>query len=1219
MLLVALFALSPGQAQTPPEGSALSIDADFPAGNVVVDRIEGDDVFLRQDLRDTAGWWFYWHFRVRGAGGRTIRFHFTNKPAFGPQGPAYSLDGGATWAWLGPKRSNTGDPPPKDGFVFRFPAGAADARFCFAIPYVEPNLRQFLDRHRTSPPLKTGVLCKTAKGRSAEVLYLGRLDGQGEYRLAFTCRHHACESVASYVLEGLMDSILAETETGRWFRGNAAVVVIPFVDKDGVEAGDQGKNRKPHDHNRDYAGNSNYPTVAAIKKLLPEWSGGRLDVAVDLHCPSLGDSLIQFIGSPDQKIWPRTLKLSQCLESCQAGPLRHDAKRNVPFGTGWNKGTGLKSASFTAWASGLPTIHIATTIEVPYSQVGQTPVSATGARMLGRDLAEAIKNYLEKELPRRSDPTRGGDRPGITQGPLQVSGIYPHLAVFSDSGEVGIGAVVPWAGKLWMITYPPHAPHGSTDKLYEIDANMNVRTRPESVGGTHACRMIHRESNQLILGPYFIDDKGKVRAADLKKLAGRLTAVARHLTDPANKVYFFDMEGAIYEVDVHSLDVVRLFEKPVPGWHGKGGYTAQGRLVIANNGEAGVGSKNYKFLVDDVKNDPEAAGALAEWDGKTWRLVERRQFTDVTGPGGIYGSPDDKSPLWSIGWDRRSLILKLLDGGKWSTFRLPKASHAYDPRHGWYTEWPRIREVAPGKLMMTMHGMFFDFPAGFRTGRTGGLTPIASYLRYVPDFCEWNGRLVLASDDASRMQNPMVGQSQSSLWFGSLVALRTFGPRAGWGGSWRRDRVKGGEPSDPMLAGGFDRIVAHLTHDADVPVTFSLEADAAGDGLWKEYRKITVPARGYRPFIFPEDFRAQWIRFKTDRDCTATAYLHYASARDASHDNPAMFASLAKVTDQAAVTAGLIRPAKHNRNLQFLARPVDADGVLSPPAYYEVDERLDVKCLSRNVAQPPSAVRNSPTQPGATVPQVGSGIDAGKAEQDRTEEVQQVAAVKRDFQVDHASVIMVQDGKRYRLPKGNARYDRPFAAGWPRGIRECESERFLMNIHGTFYEMPRDHGLPLIKPVCSHGRQIMDYCTWRGLLTICGTLAPARPDGHCFASADHKVGLWFGSIDDLWRLGKPTGAGGPWADTAVVPGACSDPYLMTGFDRKRMTLRHDAKGPVQFTIEVDIDHAQWVVYATIAVPDGKCVEHAFAPGFNAHWLRVKVDKPCTATVRLTYE
>ncbi len=410
LLMASPFVLRPVIAWTAPPAPLASIDGHFPGGNIVVERIEGDDAFLRQDLRDTEGWWFYWYFRARHAGGRTVRVHFTNKSAFGPQGPAYSLDGGATWAWLGLQRSNTSERPPQDGFVFRVPAKAADARFSFAIPYLESNLRQFLDRHRSSPALKTGVLCKTAQGRSAEVLYLGRLAAPSDYRLALTCRHHACESTASFVLEGLLDSILAENETGQWFRRHAAVAVIPFVDKDGVEGGDQGKNRKPHDHNRDYAGQSIYSTVAAIKRLLPEWSGGRLDMAIDLHCPYLGDSLIQFIGGPDEAIWRRTLKLSQCLESCQSGPLRHDAKRNVPFGTGWNQGAALKSASFAGWASGLPNAHIATSIEIPYAQVGRTPVTCDAARALGRDLAEAIKTYLEKELPRTAASPETGRR-----------------------------------------------------------------------------------------------------------------------------------------------------------------------------------------------------------------------------------------------------------------------------------------------------------------------------------------------------------------------------------------------------------------------------------------------------------------------------------------------------------------------------------------------------------------------------------------------------------------------------------------------------------------------------------------------------------------------------------------------------------------------------------------------------------------------------------------
>ncbi|MBI9064836.1 MAG: hypothetical protein JEZ14_22815, partial [Marinilabiliaceae bacterium] len=46
------------------------------------------------------------------------------------------------------------------------------------------------------------------------------------------------------------------------------------------------------------------------------------------------------------------------------------------------------------------------------------------------------------------------------QKPISISGIYPHLSVFNEAhaserpGETAIGAVVPWAGKLWAITYP---------------------------------------------------------------------------------------------------------------------------------------------------------------------------------------------------------------------------------------------------------------------------------------------------------------------------------------------------------------------------------------------------------------------------------------------------------------------------------------------------------------------------------------------------------------------------------------------------------------------------------------------------------------------------------------------------------------------------------------------------------------------------------------------
>ena len=81
--------------------------------------------------------------------------------------------------------------------------------------------------------------------------------------------------MASWTLEGVLEAVLADTPDGRWARENVEWMAVPFMDLDGVEQGDQGKNRQPHDHNRDYLGRSIYPTVAALKEFVPGWSAGK--------------------------------------------------------------------------------------------------------------------------------------------------------------------------------------------------------------------------------------------------------------------------------------------------------------------------------------------------------------------------------------------------------------------------------------------------------------------------------------------------------------------------------------------------------------------------------------------------------------------------------------------------------------------------------------------------------------------------------------------------------------------------------------------------------------------------------------------------------------------------------------------------------------------------------------------------------------------------------
>lgn len=372
----------------------LVVDADFPGGNIVLDRIEGDTVFLQPDLRDTSTWWFYWHFRVRGAAGRTVIFQFAERNPIGTRGPAVSTDGGNKWSWLDP------DAERSSSFSYTFAERAEDVRFCFSIPYLETNLQQFLRRHSDSPHLAVRELCRSCKGRVVERLHVGKIHGEPTYRVLLTARHHACEMIASYSLEGLLESVLSDSSLGRWFRENVEILAVPFVDKDGVEDGDQGKNRRPHDHNRDYAGESIYPSVGAIRRFVPEWSGGKLRVVLDLHCPYISgqhNEVIYVVGSSDTAIWEQQKKFGAVLESVRRGPLPYSAGSSLPFGTAWNTAGNLgKNKSCSRWGAEQPGVLLATTIEIPYANVGSITVTADNARALGNDIAAALRKYLEE-------------------------------------------------------------------------------------------------------------------------------------------------------------------------------------------------------------------------------------------------------------------------------------------------------------------------------------------------------------------------------------------------------------------------------------------------------------------------------------------------------------------------------------------------------------------------------------------------------------------------------------------------------------------------------------------------------------------------------------------------------------------------------------------------------------------------------------------------------
>jgi hypothetical protein len=799
-----------------------------------------------------------------------------------------------------------------------------------------------------------------------------------------------------------------------------------------------------------------------------------------------------------------------------------------------------------------------------------------------------------------------------TTKPPFISGVYPGLAMYNNEGECGTGAVVPWAGRLWVITYGPHLPFGSSDKLYEITPDHKQIIRKESIGGTPANRMIHQESNQLFIGPYAIAGDGKVRVIPWEAMPGRHTGNARHLTDPAGKIYYGTMEEGFYDVDVKTLKPTSLYEDGniankkkqdsspnpagslLPGAHGKGLYSGQGVMVYSNNGESGP-----KALTQfDIE-----AGSLSEWDGKNWKVVRRNQFVEVTGPGGIHGNKNPATdPIWATGWDHRSVLLGVRDHDHWSFYRLPKASHTYDGAHGWNTEWPRIRDIGTDtkpEYLMTMHGLFWHFPGSFTSKSSAGIRPRSAYLKVVGDFARWQDQLVFGCDDSAQkeflnkrkakgdIEGP--GQSNSNLWFTPLTKPDQLGPNTAEGAIWISENTET-KPSDQFLFAGWQHRMAWVLNEGNTAVSFKFETDKNGTDQWTTINTINAEPGKAVSIDFNSAEKGEWIRVTSSKNTKATIHFTYTDNGRFTKTADPMFdgiASLGNSDYSAGLMYGL---GQDRRSLGLLAGKV-SNGKFSENGYYELNGEMQLE--KKGDKKTETYIREKFAIPANVVT------------------------------IEKSSVLIVDDLKRrWRLPLGNADFTEKTNANLMRVAREVATERDLMNVHGTFYELPAENadGFAKIRPVSSHQSAIYDFASFRGLLVMTGIENNAKSGEHIIKSADGKATVWAGTIDDLWKLGKPVGQGGPWKDTEVKQGVASDPYLIGFYNKKKMKLSHNSTQPVTFKVEVEpVGHGPWMTYKEIVVPAGKTVDHVFSDSFQSRWIRFATDRDCTATTWLIYE
>ncbi len=376
----------------------VAIRSDFPGGNVIVVKNAEANVELAPDLRGGMPW-FYWHFEAQAAQPGKVTFAFDGQPRIGVRGPAVSTDGGRSWRWLGTEQvtyaalgTPVGDKP-RETFTYEFLPQQLTVRFAVTIPYLADDLQRCLDAQRENPHLRHLSLTKTRNGTPVELLQIGE-PGPNVQAMIVTARHHACESMASYVLEGFLQAAMSDRPEGRAFRQRYVLYAIPLVDKDGVQAGDQGKNRAPHDHNRDYGAKPMYPEIAAIQELA---ESQQVRYAIDFHCPALrGDihEAFHFLGLGVPHVVDN---LNEFL-----GWIKEERPQGVMtplnFLTSITKPNAIDrriNSHFFALREGA---RFAATLEVPYTQV-KVALDPGMARAYGESLLRAWNRtvFVEKD------------------------------------------------------------------------------------------------------------------------------------------------------------------------------------------------------------------------------------------------------------------------------------------------------------------------------------------------------------------------------------------------------------------------------------------------------------------------------------------------------------------------------------------------------------------------------------------------------------------------------------------------------------------------------------------------------------------------------------------------------------------------------------------------------------------------------------------------------
>ena len=260
--------------------------ADFESGNIADVQQVGVDSFtfairLNEPQNECWGWYY---FAIANSSNRTATLFLTNPDSWQDQtcNPVFSLD---NLSW-----QRVADVWRQGNWVgFRQYLGADTVWFAQGFPFTVSRMYAYLDTIESSPFVHRATLGYSVHDRPIDMITITdeRWSGERKKTAWLISRQHPMESPPTYLLRGLIDGVLDQSEFAERWRRDVVLKVVPIVNVDGVAEGYSRHNVNGINLNRDWQENisAEQPEVRAVHQAIDDYSasGEEIDLFMDLH------------------------------------------------------------------------------------------------------------------------------------------------------------------------------------------------------------------------------------------------------------------------------------------------------------------------------------------------------------------------------------------------------------------------------------------------------------------------------------------------------------------------------------------------------------------------------------------------------------------------------------------------------------------------------------------------------------------------------------------------------------------------------------------------------------------------------------------------------------------------------------------------------------------------------------------------------------------------